>query len=93
MCFQPNGEQPRIAVIFQGQGNRISEDKFQGWHDIDVYFQQNAWADMEFSVVWVEKILKQVAEKESRFVLFCDNLTAETSDDFKTVASNLGGII
>ena len=48
---------------------------------------------MEFSVVWVEKILKQVAEKESRFVLFCDNLTAETSDDFKTAASNLGGII
>ena len=93
ICFQPNGEQPRIAVIFQGQGNRISEHKFQGWHDIDVYFQQNAWADMELSVVWVEKILKQVAEKESRFVLFCDNLTAETSDDFKTVASNLGGII
>ena len=45
-----------------------------------------------FYLVWVEKTLKDVAEKESRFVLRYDNLTAQTNDDFKTAVSNLGGI-
>ena len=40
-----------------------------------------------------EKTLKQVAEKESRFVLFCDNLTAQTSDGFKIAVSYFGGIV
>ena len=94
ICFRPNGEQPRIAVIFRGQGKRIAEDGRQVWFDgIYVYFQQNAWADIEFSVAWVEKTLKQVAEKEFRFVLFCDNLTDQIGDNFKTAVSNLGGIV
>ena len=44
ICFWSNEEQPHIAIIFWGQGKRIAEDKCQAWHDIDVYFQQNAWA-------------------------------------------------
>ena len=44
-----------------------------------------------FCILGWEK-LKQVAEKESRFLL-CDNLTSQTSDDFKTAVSNLGGIV
>lgn len=49
--------------------------------------------DTEFSVAWVKKTLKQVAGKEPRFVVFCDNLTAQTSDNFKTAVSNLRGIV
>ena len=49
--------------------------------------------DTEFSVAWVQKTLKQVAGKESKFVVFCDNLTAQTSDNFKTAVSNLRGIV
>ena len=43
--------------------------------------------------MWAEKTLKQVAEKEPRFVLFCDNLTAQTSDGFKMAVSYFGGIV
>ena len=87
-------EQPRIAVIFQGQGRKIAEGKPQAWHDdINVQFQQNAWADTQFSAAWAEKTLKQVAEKESKFALFCDNLTTQKSDHFKTVVSYFGGFV
>ena len=43
------GEQPRLAIIFRGKGKRISDDKKLAWHpDVDVYWQEDAWADMEF---------------------------------------------
>ena len=32
-------------------------------------------------------------KKESRFALFCDNLTVQTSDNFKTAVSNLSSIV
>ena len=85
ICFQPNGEQSYIAVIFWRQQKRITEDKLQAWHaDIDADFQQNAWAETELSVAWVDKTLKQVVEIESRFILFCDNLTAQIRENFTT---------
>ena len=36
--------------------------------------------------------LKQLLKK-SRFLLFCDHLTAQTSDSFKAAISNFGGLI
>ena len=40
ICFRPEGEQLRIAVIFRGQGKRISQVEKQAWHkNVDVYFQ------------------------------------------------------
>ena len=39
IMFRPEGVQPKLAVIFQGQGLRISEDEKKAWHqDVDVYF-------------------------------------------------------
>ena len=59
VCFRPNGEQPRIAIIFRGQGKRITEAEKDSWHkDVDVYFQKCAWADTNFCVEWVERTLK-----------------------------------
>ena len=34
ICFAPNGEHPRIAVIFRGKGKKIVEDERQAWHDV-----------------------------------------------------------
>ena len=56
ICFRPTGKQPRVAIIFNGKGKRISEDEKNAWHpDVDVYFQENAWADTAFSVEWVKR--------------------------------------
>ena len=59
MCVRAEGEQPRIAVIFRGKGLRVRKDEKDAWHpSVDVYWQENAWADTNFSIEWAERTLK-----------------------------------
>ena len=32
ICFRPEGQQPKIAIIFRGKGKRISQDEKDAWH-------------------------------------------------------------
>lgn len=83
VCVRLEGNQPRHAVIFCGKGKIISTDENTAYDkDIDVYHQHNAWADTTVSVEWVKNTLSQAVQGEERFVLFCDNLTAQVSDEF-----------
>ena len=85
--------QPRLAIIFRGKGTRISEDEKSSWHkDVDVYLQDNAWADTKFSIKWAEKTLLDAMNDVDRFSLFCDNLTGQTAEEFKDAASKLVGV-
>ena len=91
MCFGPKGMiQP--VLIFQGTGKRISKDKIAAYDDkVDVYWQPNAWADTNFSEQWIKNTLAAVVEGLDEYVLYCDNLTAQVSDDFmKEVRQNKG---
>ena len=64
ICFRPEGEQPKIGIIFRSMGKRISEAEKLPWHpDVDVFFQLNAWADTKFCLEWVEKTLKSVVKE------------------------------
>lgn len=46
---KPRRGQPKIGVIFRGQGKRISEQERSSWHpDVHVRFQPKAWADAEY---------------------------------------------
>ena len=93
ICFRKSGSQPRLAVIFRGTGQRVTTDEKKSWHpDIDVYFQENAWADTKFSLEWTEKLLKTTTDDVDHFILFCDNLTAQTSDPFKEKISSDNGV-
>ena len=41
ICFRPTGQQPRIAIIFRGQGLRITAVEKKSLNPgIDVYFQK-----------------------------------------------------
>lgn len=94
VCFRPTGDQPKLGIIFRGTGKRISEDEKKAYHpDIDVYFQENAWADTKVSVEWVEKTLTEAVRGDDRFVLFCDNLTGQVATEFKEAVTKLGGIV
>ena len=47
-----------------------------------------------FSIQWAKKTLKPaVSDSESEFVLFCDNLTAQTSDVFLSEIRAMNGIV
>lgn len=93
ICIRAEGEQPRIAVIFRGKGF-VGQDERLSYHpDVDVYFQPNAWADTKFSVEWAEKTLAPVVKDTERFVLFCDNLSCQKSNEFKEAVSSKKGIV
>ena len=67
---------------------RITNDEKEAWHkDVNVYFQDKAWADTEISVHWVNKTLRSAIERNTRFVLFCDNLSAQV------ILSAIGGLV
>ena len=42
VMFWLEGEQPKLAIIFRGQGKHISQDEKSEWHKgVNVYFQPN----------------------------------------------------
>ena len=57
ICISPDAAtKVKFAVIFRGTGKRISsEEKAQYHKDVDVYWQQNAWVDLQFSIQWAKK--------------------------------------
>ena len=55
--------------------------------------KKNAWADTTFSVEWANRTLAPVVKDLDHFVLFADNLTAQTTDHFKSAVSNISGLV
>ena len=85
----------KFGVIFRGTGKRISnEEKAQYHKDVDVYWQQNAWVDLQFSIQWAKKTLKEAVYKENEeFLLFYDNLKGQAHELFLQEIRSLNGIV
>jgi hypothetical protein len=90
LCFHPDpaAKQPRAAIIFRGQGLRISDSERAAWHkDIDVSFNEKAWA----TDAWcLEHIPKQLApcikgNRGAQALLLCDNLSGQCNKEFRTL--------
>ena len=91
VCFRPSGFQPRIDVIFRVTGKRISAaEKSSGHPEVDVYFQECAWADTKFCLEWVERKLQPATD--DKFVLFYDNLSGQIADELKQKVSDICGV-
>ena len=74
----------------------ISADEIKAYHpDINVYWQEKAWADTKFSVDWVRQTLKEVTKplEGKEFVLFWDNLTAQISEEFLQTVREINRIV
>ena len=92
VCFSPVKDQCRIAVVFRGKGN-ISQDEREAYHKgVDVYFQKCAWVDREIAVEWATNTFGPAVKDLDDFVLFCDNLDAQTCDAFRQKISDMGGV-
>jgi hypothetical protein len=88
--------QPRIALIFRGQGIRISQQERDAWHPgVDIYFQSKAWMDKALQKEWMNRTVKTYVEThlppDKQKVLFVDNLSSQTDDEFAE-AMNAAGI-
>ena len=56
VCFRGVGEQPKLAIIFRGQGNITDQERRQlDATGIDYYFQKKAWADPDFTKKWMQR--------------------------------------
>ena len=60
---------------------------------VDVFWQDNAWVDTDVSCDWVKRTLKPAVNQGEEFVLFCDNLTAQVSEEFKEAIREINGIV
>ena len=93
----PEGEtQPRIAVIFRGQGTVMNREKDKYDKRVDVYFQKKAWADRPTSKSWVEKTFashiqsrKNLDGSLPKTLLFCDNLDSQVHEGFLSALHEL----
>lgn len=94
VCIRAEGEQPRLAIIFRGTGKGIKEIEKLAYHpDVDVYFQKNAWADIQVSIEWVNKTLAKAVDGLDRYALFLDNLTAQQTIEFKEAVNSQKGFV
>ena len=96
IVFRCKGKQPRLSIIFRGQGKRISAVEKEAWHpDVDVYFQENAWLDQKVCLEWCKKTLADFVTEEGleKFVLLLDNLKGQMQDDFKVDIRSRNGLL
>ena len=92
--FPPEGEQPKLAIIFRGQGKFISRDEKSEWHkDVNVYFQPNAWLDQNVCKSWCDETLLQFVKEQKldRFALLLDNLKGQIQDGFRDAVAGAKG--
>ena len=83
-----------IKIIFRGKGKRISPLEKKSYpKNVDIYWQPNAWADTEFSCEWVKKTLKPAVTPGEEFLLLCNNLAAQVSEEFKKAVREINGIV
>ena len=70
LAFSPEDDNLRVAVIFWGTRKKISEDEIYSYHkSVDVYWQQNAWADTTVCLNWEKKLLPHLWKTSK--TLFC----------------------
>ena len=98
LCFSPEDNNVRPDIIFRGGGKRLSPVEKAAYHKgVDIYFQKNAWADTAVSCEWVKKTLKPAIQEghdgDTEFLLYCDNLNAQTSDEFKRAVRKIKGLV
>ena len=60
---------------------------------VNVYWQQNAWADATVCLNWAKKTLAPAMKDMQGFILFCDNLEGQTALLFKEEVRKSEGII
>ncbi|CAB1113736.1 unnamed protein product [Ectocarpus sp. CCAP 1310/34] len=90
VIFGPGEKTMRNSVIFRGTGKRISPVEKAACHeDVDVFFQENAWADQKFRMEWAKRSYREGLMRgrgelrKARSILIMDNMHAQTTDEFK----------
>ncbi|KAK3245648.1 hypothetical protein CYMTET_44798 [Cymbomonas tetramitiformis] len=78
-------KQCKLALIFRGEGKRITELERLSWDKrVDVYFQTNAWADRALCLAWLERTYGPWAKTiDGEKLLLMDNLDGQVNMPFR----------
>ena len=92
VCFRGVGQQPRLAIIFRGEGNITDVERRRlDASGCDYYFNGKAWASPEFTEKWVansmKETLKSLCPDGKPVILLADNLAGQ---DTRFSAGELG---
>ena len=93
LCIRADGHQiVRLAIIFgKNSGQHLSEEEKKCFHGlrhlIQVYFQDNAWADQHVMLHWLDQFSVDTAALNGEQVLLgMDNHGAQQTEAFKSKA-------
>ena len=83
VCLSNSAQQPKATIIFRGKGLRIKQQERQSWDKaVNVLFQSKAWADNGICLHWATTIFPEAVNAKYANVLFCDNLSHQTTPEF-----------
>ena len=64
-----------IAIVFHGNGKRISDDDINCCHkSVEVYWQQSAWIDTKLCADRAKNTFTPAMEDKQGNILFCNNV-------------------
>lgn len=86
-CVDKGMKQPRLTIIFRGQGKRLTQEERELWDKrVHVTFQPKAWADSDWCVEWgvteFRRIMDEFVPKDCRGLAILDNLYGQTTKPF-----------
>ena len=96
VMFRPERKQPKLGIIFRGQGKFISQDEKPEWHKgADVYFQPNAWLDQNVCKSWCDETLLPFVKEQKldKFAIWLGNLRGQIEADFKDAVADAKGLL
>lgn len=87
---EPRCGQPKLTVVFRGQGKRISAEEKAAWHpEVKVRFQEKAWFNDELCEAYAKEEVKEITAaariQGDESVLILDNLSGQTTDMHKKI--------
>ena len=92
LCITPDGDPIPPTLIFRGKGKVSAAEIKMYAKGCYVAWQPKAWADTAFCVWWAKNVFAKRCifllnlidtSKDIAKILFCDNLAAQESDDYR----------
>ena len=98
LCISAENNKCRPDIIFRSNsgGKCINKAEKNKYHpSVDIFWQKSAWADTPVSLEWIEKTLKPAVknEKNTEFLLLCDNLSCQVKNEFKDAVRKINGLV
>ena len=89
------GPQPKLTLFFRGKSTALARERARYHPDVNVLFQENAWADAATVTQWARTSLQQHVQEnldDKPFVLYQGNPKAQKDPGYQQVVRDLGGL-